>query len=107
MRSLPFDLRDAVKSLRRDASYASTVILTLALERTPPLMVYVPYWWRSRAATSLLVRTRGDPAVAVPAIRGAVLAIDPEIAIGEARPLERIVEGSIAARRYQMTLFVA
>ena len=30
MASLSFDLRDAFKSLRRDASYAITVILTLA-----------------------------------------------------------------------------
>jgi ABC-type antimicrobial peptide transport system permease subunit len=33
--------------------------------------------------------------------------IDPEIAIGDARPLERIVEASMAARRYQTMLFVA
>ena len=31
MRSLPFDLRDALKSLRRDAWYTATAILTLAL----------------------------------------------------------------------------
>src|SRR4051794_37306369 len=31
MRSLPFDLRDAVRGLRRDRAYALTVIFTLAL----------------------------------------------------------------------------
>src|SRR5882757_3551371 len=31
MASLAFDLRDALKSLRRDRSYAATVVLTLAL----------------------------------------------------------------------------
>jgi ABC-type antimicrobial peptide transport system permease subunit len=77
-----------------------------SIERTPPLMVYVPYWWRSRASTSLLVRTHEDPASALPAIRHVVQTIDPEIAIGAARPLERIVEASTAGRRYQMTLFV-
>ena len=31
MRSLPFDLRDAIRGLRRDRAYALTVIFTLAL----------------------------------------------------------------------------
>src|SRR5262249_44446474 len=33
--------------------------------------------------------------------------IDPDIAIGDVRPLERIVDTSLAGRRYQMQLFVA
>jgi hypothetical protein len=32
-----------------------------SLERTPPLMVYLPYWWRSRMTTQLVVKTAGDP----------------------------------------------
>ena len=40
-------------------------------------------------------------------MRRVVQQIDPEIAIGDARPLERLVESSVAARRYQMQLFVA
>jgi hypothetical protein len=32
--------------------------------------------------------------------------IDPEIAIGQSRPLEQLVETSFAARRYQMMLFL-
>ena len=43
----------------------------------------------------------------MPAIRRAVSEIDPEIAIGSAQRLERLVETSVAARRYQMQLFVA
>lgn len=78
-----------------------------SLERTPPLMVYLPYWWRTRASTSLLIKTAADPAALMPSVRGAVRAIDSEIAIGDARPLEQLVEGSVAARRYQMQLFVA
>jgi predicted permease len=80
---------------------------TTSLDRTPPLMVYVPYWWRSRAAASLLIKTRVDPLSILPDVRRAVRVIDPEIAIGQARPLERLVEASMAGRRYQMQLFVA
>jgi putative ABC transport system permease protein len=78
-----------------------------SLERTPPLMVYLPYWWRSRAATSLLVKAGGDPSALMPSIRRAIREVDPEIAIGSARPLEQLVEASVSARRYQMQLFVA
>jgi putative ABC transport system permease protein len=78
-----------------------------SLERTPPLMVYLPYWWRSRATTTLLVKTAADPSALLPAVRRVVREIDPDIAIGNARPLERLVETSVAARRYQTQLFVA
>jgi hypothetical protein len=78
-----------------------------SLERTPPLMVYLPYWWRSRATMTLVARTSGDPATLMGSVRRAVAAIDPEIAIGNARPMAALVDTSVAARRYQMRLFVA
>ena len=78
-----------------------------SLDRTPPLMVYLPYWWRTRSSTSLVVKGATDPAALMPVIRRAVQAIDPEIAIGDARSLEQLVDTSVAARRYQMRLFVA
>jgi predicted permease len=77
-----------------------------SLERRPPYMVYVPYWWRNYPMTSLLVKTASDPAAVVPSIRRAVRAIDPEIAVGEAEPLERLVDASLSGRRYQARLFV-
>jgi putative ABC transport system permease protein len=80
---------------------------TTSVERTPPLMVYVPYWWRTRASTSLLVKTGAiDSTALVRAIRSAVHQIDPEIAIGQTRPLDQLVDAAFAARRYQMRLFV-
>jgi len=78
-----------------------------SLERTPPLMVYLPYWWRSRLTTQLVVKTAGDPAAIMPAVRRAVSGVDDEIAIGGARPLEQLVSTSMAGRRYQVRLFVA
>jgi putative ABC transport system permease protein len=78
-----------------------------SLERTPPLMVYLPYWWRARSTTSLLVKTAGDPTSVMPSLRRAVREIDPDIAIGNARPLDALVDASVAARRYQLRLFVA
>jgi putative ABC transport system permease protein len=80
---------------------------TTSLEAAPPLMVYVPYWWRSRPTLTLLVRTAGDPLALMPGVRRVVRDIDPEIALGQARPLDQIVDAAFAARRYQVRLFVA
>jgi len=77
-----------------------------ALDRTQPLMVYLPYWWRTRPSLSLVIKTATDPAAVMAAVRSAVRAIDPDIAIGDARPLEQIVDAAVAGRRYQMRLFV-
>jgi putative ABC transport system permease protein len=99
-RGLPGEDTFAVVGIVADAKLTS-------LERTPPLMVYLPYWWRARSTTSLLVRTATDPASAMPSIRRAIKQIDPDIAIGNARPLEALVDESVSARRYQLQLFVA
>jgi predicted permease len=77
-----------------------------SLDRTPPLMVYLPYWWRTRPALTLLIKTAVDPSALIPSVRRALREIDPDIAVGDARPLERIVEASVAGRRYQTQLFV-
>jgi predicted permease len=79
---------------------------TTSLEAVPPLMVYVPYWWRSRPTMTLLVRTAGDPLALMPGLRRVVREIDPEIALGQARPLDQIVDAAFAARRYQVRLFI-
>ena len=80
---------------------------TTAIERTPPLMVYVPYWWRTRTTWSLLVKTEADPLTLAPSIRRALDQVDPEIAIGQARPLRQAVDAATAGRRYQARLFIA
>jgi putative ABC transport system permease protein len=76
------------------------------LDQTPPFMVYVPYWWRTRAATSLMLKTASDPASVASSVRRAVQAVDPEIAVGEGRALDDLVSASMSGRRYQTQLFV-
>jgi putative ABC transport system permease protein len=88
-----------VVGIATDARYTS-------LDRTPPLMVYVPYWWRSRASTSVLVNTSADAQAVMPAIGRALRVIDPEIAIGQMRPLTALVDAAVAGRRYQAELFL-
>lgn len=79
---------------------------TTSLEQPPPLMVYVPYWWRTRAATTILVRSAMNPTAIVPDIRRAIRGIDPEIAIGDVRLLTDVVAAATATRRYQSRLFI-
>jgi predicted permease len=99
-RGIPGEAGFEVVGIVADAKLAS-------LDSTPPLMVYLPYWWRSRASMTLLIKTAIDPPAIMPPVRRALRDIDPDIAIGEARPLERIVDASVAGRRYQVQLFVA
>lgn len=49
---------------------------------------------------SFAVRTSGDPASAVPAIRQVVSAVDPNIGIDAITPMERLVAGSVARQRF-------
>src|SRR5207244_267857 len=91
-RAIPGEAGFEVVGIVADAKLTS-------LERTPPLMVYLPYWWRTRQSTSLVIKAAADPSALMPPVRRAVRAIDPEIAIGNARPLEPLVDASVAARR--------
>lgn len=80
---------------------------TTSVEREAPFMVYLPYWWRTRAATSLVVKSAADPEALVADVRRAIVQVDPDIAVGQARTLSQIVDRSLAPRRYQATLFIA
>ncbi|HEY7289873.1 MAG TPA: ABC transporter permease [Vicinamibacterales bacterium] len=79
---------------------------TTTLDATPPLMVYVPYWWRSRAALSLVIRSQTEPLSLAASVRRVIHGIDPDIAVGDTRALMDMVDGSLAPRRYQVRLFV-
>lgn len=76
------------------------------IDSTPPLMVYMPYWYRPRPSPSLVIHTTVDPASVTSEVRHAIREVDPEIAIANARPMEQIVDSALRGRRYQMWLFV-
>ncbi len=76
------------------------------VDRKAPLMVYLPYWWRSRTSTTLLIKSAADPLALVPAVRRSVAEIDPEIAVGRIRTLDDVVDSALASRRYQAELFM-
>lgn len=57
----------------------------------------------SMRSAGFLVRTSGDPASLIPALRAAVRALDPELPLIEAGPMRRAVERSLATRKILAT----
>jgi putative ABC transport system permease protein len=75
------------------------------LDAEPVPTIYVPYrqnrWWRSMY---LVVRTSGDPAASVPAIRAAVAAVDPDVPLREARTMDELLRASVTEPRFRAVL---
>ena len=77
------------------------------IDAPSPLMVYVPYWYNNEGRSVLVAHTTGDASAVVAELRQAVRAVDPEIAIADASPLQSVIDKSLEGRRYQMWLFIA
>ena len=79
---------------------------TVSLATPDPMMVYVPYWYRSDTNAGLLVRTHQDPAMIADAMRKAIWSVDPDVPVPEVRMLGGVVEDSVANRRFEMQLLL-
>jgi predicted lysophospholipase L1 biosynthesis ABC-type transport system permease subunit len=79
---------------------------TITLAKADPMMIYVPYWYRSETTAGLVLRTRYDPDAMANSIRKTVWSIDPAVAVPTVRTLGGVVAGSVAARRFEMDLLM-
>jgi ABC-type antimicrobial peptide transport system permease subunit len=70
-------------------------------------MVYVPYWFNNEGKSVLVVRAQGDAMTLIPAIRGVVREVDPDVAVAKAGPLTQLIDAAVEGRRYQASLFTA
>jgi predicted permease len=77
------------------------------LEDAPPMMVYEHFWRMHPLAMSYVLRTRADAATVAAGTRAVLSSADPDMAIPPARTMEQILEGTLAARKFQMYLAVA
>jgi putative ABC transport system permease protein len=72
--------------------------------------IYVPLpqntWPNALRTSSIVVRTNVEPRSLAQAIRQEVRAVDPALPITQVRTLEEIVDGSLAQRRFNMTLLL-
>ena len=76
------------------------------LDREPNFAsFYTPYRQFTYASRMMFLRTRGEPMAVVPAVRRAVAAVDPELALRDVQPLTDVVSGSWARQRFDAILF--
>jgi predicted lysophospholipase L1 biosynthesis ABC-type transport system permease subunit len=68
---------------------------TAGLQAPPELVVYVPFAQAPRQDINLVVRTRTEPAAAMPAIREAVREVDPNLPLGDVMTMEQVKEQSM------------
>lgn len=76
----------------------------VSLDKVPTMTVYTPYWERFREDVSLVVKTGIEPMALSSAIRHEIRQIDPDLPVPAFRTMQEIVSGSVAQRRFQMTL---
>lgn len=69
--------------------------------------VYVPFTQNSFGGLAFVVRTTSNPLAATAAVRDAVKAIDPALAVHSVRTMEQIVSASMATERFSTTLVAA
>lgn len=74
------------------------------LQKVPQQVVYIPYWYRGRNATTVVVRTGMDPKAIAGAVRAELRKLDPELPVPQFRTMGDIVSASVAERRFQLTL---
>jgi predicted permease len=82
-------------------------VRTEDLSKQPPAMVYLPLTYRSNQSGSFVVRTANDPTAMSGAIRKAIWSIDDQVPVPEVRTMATIVDGSLAARNFQLHLLLA
>jgi putative ABC transport system permease protein len=74
------------------------------LEEEGRILVYLPLVQETESTMMLAVRTRGEPAGLVPALRREIWRIDREQAIGEARILDDLLARTLSPRRLHTLL---
>src|SRR5205823_14176221 len=68
--------------------------------------IFVPWAIAQRNPMGWVVRTNGDAASSAPAVRAAIAAADPRLAVYDIRPMAHYIEAARATRRFTMLLGV-
>jgi putative ABC transport system permease protein len=75
-----------------------------ALTRQVRGQIYIPFSQSVRWHISFVLRTSGDPAALAGAVRGAVAALDQDLAISKLRPMTFYLDRAMSATRFTMVL---
>lgn len=74
-------------------------------QRASATDIYTPFTQFTYVSRAVLVRTTGHPLALVPAVRSAVQAVDPDVALVEPRTLEDVIGNSWARQRFDAQVF--
>ena len=74
------------------------------LERAPIPAVYIPYAQDPWGNANLVVRTTGEPAALTHGVEREIRAIDADQPLAAVRTMDQVVDRSLAARRFTLTL---
>lgn len=81
-----------------------------ALDRKPPMQIYLPEAQYPTSSMTLVVRTSydsgGDPVGTIAAIRGEIRGMDPDQAVFNIATMETLLSDSISLRRFSMLLLI-
>jgi len=80
---------------------------SLALDEEDDFYVALGQWGWVDHVQSLVVRTKGDPAAAVPAVERAIWSVDPNSPILRVASMDRLVAASEARRHFVLVVFEA
>ena len=74
------------------------------LDSEPQPEIYQPFAQRPGSARAVLIRTAGEPESIMPAVRGVVSRLDPNLPIQRLSALERTLDASLSRRRFNTVL---
>jgi predicted permease len=77
-----------------------------ALDKTPPMQIYVPHSQFPTTFNTLVVKTDSDPLAIINAVRHEILAVDKDQAVFQITTVEQLMGESIAIRRFLMLLLL-
>ena len=75
---------------------------TLDVETTPH--TYEPFLQNTSGSVNVAIRAAGDPAALTSALRAAVWALDPQLAVAQIRTMDQVISESTTSRRFNLFL---
>ena len=79
---------------------------TISLAKPDPMIIYVPYWYRTEPVAGLVIRTRQLPTEMANAIRQCIWSVDRDVPVPTVRALGNVVADSVANQRFEMDLLL-
>jgi putative ABC transport system permease protein len=77
-----------------------------ALDKKPPMQIYIPHSQFPTGFNTIVVKTTNDPLALISAVRREILAVDQEQAVSNVTTLQQLMGDSIAVSRFLMLLLL-